>query len=395
MAKLIGGILLLIGTSIGSGMLALPVSTAAGGFWHATVLLFFAWALTTIAAFFVVEVNLWFDEGSNMVTMARHTLGRYGEAVTWLSYGLLLYSLLCAYSAGGADLLHQLFVMVNWHTPIWINTLLFVLVLGFIVFLGVRGVDLANRVLMTVKFTAFFLVIILILPHFQPAMLDGGKVHLLASSILIVVTSFGYATIIPTLRHYFASDAKKLRFAVAVGSFGSLLIYILWDLTVQGNVAAAGAHGLIHMASSGSAASQITEALSQRVHSPLVYELVHIFTSVCMTTSFLGVALCLTDFLADSLNLGLHGSKRWRSSLLAMLPPFLIVVLDPGLFIQGLRAAGIFCVILLMLLPALMVWRGRYHQQRVADYQVLGGKALIVVEIIASLALVIYGCIYF
>ena len=46
-AKLIGGILLIVGTSIGAGMLALPVANAATGFPVSGLFLFFCWSVMT------------------------------------------------------------------------------------------------------------------------------------------------------------------------------------------------------------------------------------------------------------------------------------------------------------------------------------------------------------
>ena len=51
-SRLIGCTLLVIGTSIGGGMLALPVITAAGGFLKSSLLLIFAWLTMTIGALF-------------------------------------------------------------------------------------------------------------------------------------------------------------------------------------------------------------------------------------------------------------------------------------------------------------------------------------------------------
>ena len=49
--KMIGGVLIVAGTSIGGGMLGLPIVTAPGGIVYATILLLLSWALMTFAAF--------------------------------------------------------------------------------------------------------------------------------------------------------------------------------------------------------------------------------------------------------------------------------------------------------------------------------------------------------
>ena len=66
-------------------------------------------------------------------------------------------------------------------------------------------------------------------------------------------------------------------------------------------------------------------------------------------------------------------------------------LVKPSIFILGLDLAGIFCVILLMLLPALLAWRGRYIKKTASGYQVWGGKALVLLQIIVSAGLLIFG----
>lgn len=395
MGRIIGGILLIVGTSIGSGMLALPVATAAGGFYHAALFLLLIWAVTMLAAFFLLEANLWFPPNANMISMAKKTLGRYGEVITWLSYCLLLYSLLSAYSAGGTDLLTQLLSAVHVHLPRWVNTLLFVWLLGGLVYGGVLIVDMVNRGLMAVKLLAYVGVVSLVMPSVDVSYLQGGHIQGLLPATLIVVTSFGYSVVIPTLRVYLNSDVKKLRAVIFIGSSVSLVCYLAWVFAVQGSIPATGEGGLVAISQSGEAASALTGALIRFVRSPMIATFAHVFASVCMTTSFLGVGLCLTDFMSDGLRLPRHRMGRIKAVLVTFLPPLLVVIFEPGLFMTGLAYAGIFCVVLLILMPALMVWRGRYIKGLPNTYRVFGGRALVVLELLLAVLLVVCGVVYF
>ena len=53
--RLIGGILLVAGTTIGAGMLALPVVTGFVGFWPSLALFFVYWLYMTFTAFLMFE----------------------------------------------------------------------------------------------------------------------------------------------------------------------------------------------------------------------------------------------------------------------------------------------------------------------------------------------------
>ena len=85
-SKLVGGVLLIVGTSIGGGMLALPVSTAAAGITNAIIFLFLCWLIMTTGALLILEVNLRLPAGSNMVSMAKSTLGLPGQIIAWITY---------------------------------------------------------------------------------------------------------------------------------------------------------------------------------------------------------------------------------------------------------------------------------------------------------------------
>ena len=170
-----------------------------------------------------------------------------------------------------------------------------------------------------------------------------------------------------------------------------MLCYLFWDFVVQGSIASSGPMGLINISLSGQATSKLTAALSTELGSEAVSASAHVFTSVCVTTSFLGVSLCLSDFLTDGMQVRRQGWHRWLVMMTTFLPPLGVVLVYPGAFIVGLRYAGVFCVLLLLLIPALMVWSGRYVKKMAKGYQVSGGASALLLSIIISTALLIYG----
>jgi len=314
--------------------------------------------------------------------------------IMWLTYLLFLYSLLSAYIAGGSDLLHSIFLAFHIVTPSWVDTILFTTILGAIVFNGILVVDWANRGLMSIKMLAYVILVALITPYVHFKNLEGGHFWLLSSAVMVTVTAFGYSIIIPSLRTYFNSNAKALRITIALGSFVTLACYLAWDFVVQGSIASVGKSGLIHIAISGHVTTDLTKALSTQLYSEGIAKAAHIFTSVCITTSFLGVSLCLTDFLSDGMKLKKSGMGRWLVVVTTFGPPVALILLYPAGFILGLRYAGVFCVILLLLLPALMTWSGRYITKIASGYQVKGGPATLLLAIIVPVTLLVFGIMH-
>lgn len=358
-SKLIGGILLIVGTSIGGGMLALPVSTAAAGITSSVIFLIFCWMVMTAGALLVLEVNLRLPAGSNMVSMAKVTLGVPGQIIAWVTYLLLLYTLLAGYISGGSDVFQGLLQKANLHLPSWLTSLLFTCIFSFIIYSGIRAVDYVNRGLMFGKLGIYLLLVLLISPYIKLSTLSGGSLQAITGSLMILITSFGFASIVPSLREYFNDDINALRKVILLGSLIPLSCYILWETVIMGVVPRDGTEGLIALMSSDHVTSGLTDALSDVVQSQWITGFFSFFTSICMITAFLGVSLGLFDFLADGLKLKKAGHQGKFILLLTFLPPLLVVLVNPGIYLHALNYAGVCCVVLLLLLPVAMAWRGR------------------------------------
>lgn len=391
--KLLGSILLIVGTSIGAGMLALPIATAQLGFVGSLILLFACWFVMTAGAFLLLEVNLWMPQNSNLITMARQTIGPVGQIISWINYLLLLYSLLCAYIAGGSDLFHNLFLTTTVNIPASLSAIVFVAIFGTIVFFGIKTVDYTNRGLMVIKFTAYFLLVLCLSPLISTTKLLDGNLNNItsATAVMVTITSFGYAAIVPSLRIYFQGDVVKLKKAILIGSLIPLICYIAWDMVIMGVIPLQGEHGLVSILNSDNSTSDLVNTLSAQAGSHSVTFFTKLFTSICVLTSFLGVGVCLVDFLADGLRRERKGMNNVFITLLAFVPPLIIVLFFPGIFVKALKYAGIYCVVLLILLPAWMAYQGRYKQQYASRFQLIGGKPLLLCLIGFSLIMIAQG----
>lgn len=389
-SKYIGGILLIVGTSIGAGMLALPVANAVMGFWLSTLMLILCWALMALGALYMTEVSLYLPRGSHLLSMANETLGKPGLLLAWVAYILLLYTLLSAYISGGADVLGNLAVGFGVPLPDWLSITVFTLIFGVVVYQGIRSVDLLNRALMFGKLLIYVVLIMLIMPHVDTWLWHQGQLTYMSRVTMILITSFGFAIIVPNLRDYFHGDGRMLIQVVMIGSFIPLLCYIVWDGIILGTIPAQGEHGLMPLMHSDHTTSALAQLLNQVIQRPLTHLLFNFFTSICMLTAFLGVSLSLMSFFADGFKLTAKGREGFGLFLLTFLPPWVVVIYYPGAYIYALSYAGICCVVLLLLLPALMVYCGR--EKFKPKWQVPGGKALQIGVMLVSIGLLIDAC---
>lgn len=356
--KVLGSVMLVAGTAIGAGMLAIPIVTAELGFLLATLLLFVCWAVMTSTAFLILHVNLAHPEHSNFSTMAKHTIGHAGRVLTWVSYCFLLYALTAAYMTGGASLLGHAFSYLSISPKL--NALLFTVVLGFLVYCGVRSVDYANRLLISLKAASLILMVIFLFPRISVSnLLLSSEVKLgWLVALPILLTSFGFQTVIPNLRDYLHSDVKKLKRVIWIGSSIPLLVYLLWEMAILGTLP-----GLNHQVTLVGMISQ----LSNQLHKPFLSFIVNFFTDVAITTSFLGVSMGLFHFIRDAFHLNQKRlGEKGLAALITFLPPLCFAWFYPEGFILALSYASVFVVILLIFIPVWMTHRLKHQKKRSA-----------------------------
>lgn len=396
--KTFGCILIIVGIAIGGGMLALPLVTAAIGFPLAILLLIFCWAVMSLTALLILEVNLAFPAGTNFSAMSRHTLGRVGQITTWVSLLLLYYTANAAYISGGSSMLSvvtKLIIGITW--PNWINVLIFIIVLGGVVVLGIRSVDYINRSLMTIKGIVFFVMVFLILPDVNATNLVSSTQQLpyIWHTLPILMLAFCSHIVIPSIRSYIGPDVKRLRIIVLSGSFIPLMIYICWELVTLGVLPLHGANSFQNIAAKHGSIEDMVMNIQHIAGSKCINLCVDIFTNIALTTSFLGLSISALDFLSEETKISNRKfSNRFIVSLLTFIPSSLFVFLYPKGFVLALGYSSIFVAILALILPPLMVrnLRKKNKEQIYRTWQttpilwllVLLGIGFAVVQILSS-----------
>lgn len=385
--RFIGGLLLVAGTTIGAGMLALPIVTGFAGFFPSLVLLLLYWLFMAFTAQLMLEVNLWMAPHTNLLTMAHKTLGRGGKLFSWIIYLFLLYSLTTAYLAGGGTILIEMIeALTHWQIPAWVTPFPLLLLFGFAVYEGASSVDFVNRLLMFCLMSAYALMILFLTPYVQPALLTHANWAALWIPVSIVSISFGFHIIIPTLTDYLNRDVKQIRRVLILGSLIPLIVYISWEILTLGIIPLEGNLGLREGFEKGIDGASL---LASILKNPTLALLARLFSLFAIITSFLGVSLSLRDFLADALHIEKSPKGRLMLYLLTFLPPLAIVLIDPRAFLNALEYAGAFGVVTLLgLLPVLMVWRGRYVQKREGPYRTPGGKWALAAALLVSLSVI-------
>lgn len=386
--RVIGGVLLVSGTTIGAAMLALPPVTGLAGFYPSLLLFFLYWAFFAFTALLMLEVTLWMEDRTNLITMARRTLGPWGEVVSWCAYLFLLYSLTTAYLAGSSGIFLDFVAAVTGYTPpLWAGPLPLLFIFGFFVYRGALFVDVANRVLMAGLFLTYAVVVFSLAPHVEKELLEHSNWKFLFVSNSIIATSFGFHIIIPSLATYMHRDVRSLRKAILIGSFIPLVVYLLWEFVALGVIPQEGEYGIVEGYHRGANGAHLLTGL---VEVSWLLMVLRLFAFFSILTSFLGVSLSLRDFLADGFKIKPTRLGRLKLYLLTFGPTLVIMWTNPHAFLSALEYAGAFGVMTLLgFLPALMVWKGRYQMMLPVHYQAFGGKVLLLLVMVISTIVVL------
>ncbi len=387
---LLGATLLVTGTTVGAGMLALPVATAPGGFYPALMIFLGVWLMMLMSAFCLVELSLQMPVGTHLVSMARETMGWWGQQSAWWVYLALLYALNAAYLSSLSHLMAG-FVADHWHfsLPVGITALVWVGVFMVLVVGGMHHFDRCNRFLMTGLCVVFAVLCGKIVPHGHASLRTFYDVGQSWQGLPIVVTAFGFHIIVPSLRRFCGVDSRRvLPRAMVYGSVVPIVMYALWTYSIMSVVP----HGtLLSMLHQGQPAAAMPHVLGQLLGPQDFVGLSRWLSFFAVTTSFLGVSLSLMDFLFDGLQWQRSFGRMSCIFMLTFLPPLAFTLFYPHGFVLALTYAGYFVSYLLIFLPACMVWRHRQQQDTtLAVFRVPGGRAmLLTLMLFASLVVII------
>ncbi len=372
MGHVLGGTLLIAGTTIGVGMLALPVVTGPGGFIPSMIIYLVCWAFMLCTGLLLVEVSLWMPKDTSFISMAEKMLGPIGRNIFWVVYLFLFATVMVAHAAGGGAVLLDI---TGWNLPNWAAVMVYSSVLAPVVYLGANSVDRLNMVLISGVVISYFAFLSVSFQSVDIELLKYAHWGKAWYALPILFTAFTYQVIIPTLMTYMERNVKKIRLAVFLGSSIPLVIYLVWELVILGIIPPDGPNGLIEAGKQGQNA---IGPLRQLI--PQVFSIGKYFAFFALTTSFIPLALSFFDFLADGLKWKKKGVRRIVLCSAVFGIPMIIAILYPKIFLVALGyAGGISCAFLFGLMPPVLAWVGRYIKCYPQDRpQLPGGKPMLV-----------------
>lgn len=354
-------------------MLGLPFVTAQPGFFPGVLVTLSVWILMCCTAIFLLEVSLWFPKGANLVSISTKLLGRGGGWFVGMMFIFLYYCLMVAYFAAGSSLLFQVIFPKFLSSPIWQSCLLFGLVFGFIVYAGPKWIDRVNILTSILMMACWLLLTGLGIKYLRPTRLIETEWNRTFVAIPVFFSAFGFHNLIPSLTTYLHRNRKVLYQTIFWGSAIPLVVYILWQGLVIGTLSRS---ELLHAVQQQVPVVDLLQAITKN-SCFLIFG--RFFSLFAIVTSTLGVSLSMVDFLGDSLHcLKRTGWTRLMLCLLTFVPPGILAVIYPGIFIKALSIAGGFGEAFLnALLPILLLCLGKYRSRYPLQRQWLYSPAVL------------------
>lgn len=380
---------MIAGTTIGAGMLAMPLTSAGMGFGATALLLIGLWALLAYTGLLFMEVYQTAPQKDvGVASLAEQYFGLFGRALATFSLLVLLYALLSAYITGGGSLLSGIMPeMADADMKLKISILIFTVVLGSFVVVGVKSVDGLTRVLFLGKIIAFIAVLVMMLPKAKLENLTAIPLDnlLVLSAVPIFFTAFGFHVIMGTINTYLDADIGKIRKSIYIGTAIPLVAYLLWQLATHGVLSQ---NEFTTILKQDPTLNGLVTATSQITGSTILGEMVRLFSVLALITSFLGVSMGIFEGVGDLLKrLNLPTNRLWLT-IATFTPPLLFALFYPDGFIMALGYAGLLFAFYGMILPIGLAWKAR-RQHPNLPYRVIGGNLALVIALIAGICIMV------
>ena len=370
--SLLGGTCIIASVCVGAGMLGLP--SAGAGAW--TLWSIGAITLTmmvmTLSGWMLLEAFKHYDLRVSFDTVTRDLLG---TRVNWVN-NLMVYFvggiLLYAYISSSGQIIHDV-LGINEK----IASVLFVLAFSAVVWHSTRAVDRISVLLIALMVMTFVFGISGLASNVDMVTLfasHGSSYAPFAMAIQpVALTSYGYHHSASSMRAYYGEE-RKASYAIAGGTLIALALYVLWVISIFGNLPREQFGPVLE---EGGNVDALLSALSSVIASDKVAGAINAFSMAAILSSFIGVGLGVFDFLADFFHFDDTRQGRAKSWLVTFIPPLLLSLLFPFGFVMAIGYAGAAATVWTCIIPALLARKTRQRFPDDRGFKTPGGQAMI------------------
>lgn len=349
---------LVSGTAVGAGILAIPSVSLKPGFVPSFFTLSGAWVLMAGTGFLIAEVacNIAKRDTTTtdfgLISITERLYGKYSAQILGILYMLFHYTLLIAYIAEAGGILSAV-----THMPQLLGPILFTLIMGSVIAFGTAQLtDMINNVLFILVVLSFLGLVSLGVGSVNVSNLTFQNYSEVGHAVPILLVALVFHNIVPTICANLKYHKVSIYIALLVGSGIPLLMFVLWNLVILGIVPdyATAAH-------STTLIDPLDVLLNcNPAHSKVIGQiLVTIFSESAIITSFIGFVVGQMGYYTDVFPN--RSKKDFFLYAVVLIPPMLVALGNPHIFLDALDAAGAYGIsIIFGLVPIALALRLRY-----------------------------------
>lgn len=343
--------LLITGNLIGAGIMGLPINTGIEGFIPALiVMLVFGGAMFFSAVVLGKEAAEAKTDTFNYPSLYQEYLGNVGKWAAIIANMVILYGLLTAYLAGGTTIIAQILHIKG--SSNWILLILFA-ILTTLSITGTAIIRKYNIILMLLLWTSFGVIVFIGEEHSEVQRLTYTDWTIFPISIPIIITSFHFHNIIPSVAKNLKWNIKTITITMLIGMIIGYIMNAIWIQVGVGAIPLEGGPNSIIYAFHHNYPS--TVPMVNIIHSPVFTTCTMLFALLAIATSYIANGLGLVGFNRDLMINICHKHTRWAIIALSFLPPLVIALLFHDIFLRAIDiVGGLGIVILFGILPSII-----------------------------------------
>ena len=327
--------LLVTGNLIGAGILALPIQTGGVGFFYSLLAMVAFCAAMYFSAVVLAKLAIdRRDENFNYPSLYGEYLGFWGKWIATFANLLILYGLLTAYMGGGTTIITSL---LPFEKSVFLTisvTLLLFLGLSVFTAAGVGFVSKYNQLLMLFLAISFFALVFIGVGEIKLKRLLFHDARFLPIAVPVILTSFHFHNIIPSICKDMDWDLSAVSKAMLIGMIIGFAVNAVWIGVGLGVLPLTiGPYSIVNAFSNGLPA---TVPLSKIIQNHLFNPIAAVFALTAIFTSFSANGIGLSDFNKDLF----RGKSKFLILGMTFLPPLVIVLLFPTIFLKAVGVVG-------------------------------------------------------
>ncbi len=337
--------LVIVGSMVGAGILAVPVRAGLAGLIPALTMLWVMMAAMGYTGLVLCgEIATKKSSIYNYPSLYRQHLGIIGGIIATLANYCNLVGVLVAYLTGVAAVLH---VMTGIDSSLLM--LAYFASISILLLFGIKTINGSIAGLSIVKCLLFAGLVWMAALSVDPGYLAHQEWPSIIAAIPVITGAAHYHNILPQVCESLAWDLKRIRRALIGGvllggGMTSVWLVIALGVLSQQQIASACQHGY-----------PSTIPMADSIGNSFFLVISSTFAVAAMSSACLAQGMAMVGFWRD-----LFGGRIWAARITGLAPPLIIALIFPGLFFYGTDFASIFgSMVLCGIFPCVIAYRQR------------------------------------